>query len=125
MLRADDIPPRSSPRAAEAPTRSGRGVVGDAPADVLRAYQLLTGLSSHSFSAMRELLGPPRAVAAARQHGGETVVALFDYGHFTAVYEAVISDIAEFDAGIDVLTSTQRFRLGLRHPLHPQPARRG
>lgn len=43
--------------------------------------------------------------------GGETLVVLFDYGHFTAVYEAIISDVAEFDAGIDVLTSTQRFRL--------------
>ena len=60
---------------------------------------------------MRDLLGPPRGVVAARQHGGETVIVLFDYGHFTAVYEAVIGDVAEFDSGIDVITQTQRFRL--------------
>ena len=90
--------------------------MGDAPADVLRAYQVLTGLSSHSFSAMRELFGPPRGVAAARQHGGETVVVMFDYGHFTALYEAVIRDVAEFDAGIEVLTLNQHFRLNYDTP---------
>lgn len=83
----------------------------DAPADALRAYQVLTGLSSHSFSAMRELFGAPDTVAAARQHDGNSVVVLFDYGSFTAVYEAVIHDVARFDAGIEVLTLNQRYSM--------------
>ncbi len=94
-----------------------RSAMGDmASADALRAYQVLTGLSSHSFSAMRELFGPPLGVVAARQHRGETVIALFDYGHFTALYEAVIHDVARFDAGIEVLTLNQHFRINYDTP---------
>jgi myo-inositol 2-dehydrogenase/D-chiro-inositol 1-dehydrogenase len=111
------IQPQDLPAAALAEGRAAtqallRDVMGpDAGPDQLRAYQVLTGLSSHSFSAMRELLGRPRTVAASRQHGGETVVVLFDYGHFTALYEAVIHDVARFDAGIEVLTADRHFRI--------------
>ncbi len=94
-----------------------RSVMGeDCPPDALRGYQVLTGLSSHSFSAMRDLLGSPRGCSYAVQHGGETVVALFDYGHFTALYEAVIDDVSRFDAGIEVLTQTQHFRMNYDTP---------
>lgn len=94
-----------------------RSVMGeDCPPDALRAYQVLTGLSSHSFSAMRDLLGPPRGVRYAHQHQGETVIALFDYGHFTALYEAVIDDVSRFDAGIEVLTQTQHFKMNYDTP---------
>jgi myo-inositol 2-dehydrogenase/D-chiro-inositol 1-dehydrogenase len=94
-----------------------RSVMGEAASrEELRAYQVLTGLSSHSFSAMRELLGMPSAVAAARQHRGEAVSVLFDYGHFTAVYEALIHNVARFDAGIDILTDRQQFRLNYDTP---------
>lgn len=89
---------------------------GESPPDALRAYQVLTGLSSHSFSAMRDLLGSPRSCSYALQHGGETVVALFDYGHFTALYEAVIDEVSRFDAGIEVLTQTQHFRMNYDTP---------
>lgn len=88
----------------------------DAPADLLRAYQVLTGLSSHSLSAMRDLLGDPVRVVAARQHRGETLMALFDYGHFTAVYEAHIGNVAAFDAGFEVLTDRERYRLSYDTP---------
>lgn len=94
-----------------------RSVMGeDCPPDALRGYQVLTGLSSHSFSAMRDLLGSPRSCSYAVQHGGETVVALFDYGHFTALYEAVIDEVSRFDAGIEVLTQTQHFRMNYDTP---------
>ncbi|MFD2649413.1 Gfo/Idh/MocA family protein [Devosia albogilva] len=94
-----------------------RSVMGeDCPPEALRAYQVLTGLSSHSFSAMRDLLGSPRSCSYAVQHAGETVVALFDYGHFTALYEAVIDDVSRFDAGIEVLTQTQHFRMNYDTP---------
>lgn len=94
-----------------------RSVMGeDCPPDVLRGYQVLTGLSSHSFSAMRDLLGTPRGCRHAVQHKGETVVALFDYGHFTALYEAVIDDVSRFDAGIEVLTQRQHFKMNYDTP---------
>lgn len=94
-----------------------RSVMGDAaPADAVRAYQVLTGLASHSFSAMRELLGRPNAVAAARQHRGENVTVLFDYGSFTCLYEAVIHDVARFDSAIEVLTLNQHFRMNFDTP---------
>lgn len=94
-----------------------RSVMGpEASPTALRAYQVLTGLSSHSFSAMRDLLGPPRAVAAARQHRGENLVVVFDYGSFDAVYEAVIHDVARFDAAIEVLTYDQHFRISYDTP---------
>lgn len=93
-----------------------RTVMGDAQPDQLRAYQVLTGLSSHSFSAMRELFGSPLKVAAARQHRGENVLVFFDYGSFTALYEAVIHDVARFDAGIEVLTLNQHFKMNYDTP---------
>ncbi len=93
-------------------------VVGKgAPADLARAYQVLTGLSSHSLSAMRELIGlPKRVIAAHQKQNGESIVALFDYGHFTAVYEAIIDNVARFDAGIEILSDTQRMRVGYDTP---------
>lgn len=94
-----------------------RAVVGaDAPAAVVRGYQVLTGLSSHSFSAMRELLGTPRVFAARQRNGGEAIAVLFDYGHFTAVYEAVTNHIARFDSGIDVLCDRAMFRINYDTP---------
>ncbi|KRA55745.1 Gfo/Idh/MocA family protein [Devosia sp. Root635] len=94
-----------------------RSVMGeDCPPDALRAYQVLTGLSSHSFSAMRDLLGPPRGCSYATQHNGETVMAVFDYGHFSALYEAVIDDVSRFDAGIEVLTQRQHFKMNYDTP---------
>lgn len=117
VFRAHDIEPE---RIADGRARTDamlREVMGaEAPADVVRAYQVLTGLVSHSFSAMRELLGMPRGVVAARQHGGETVMVWFDYGHFTALYEAVITDVAKFDSGIEILTQNQRFSINYDTP---------
>jgi len=116
-LVAHDLPEAELSESRAATQAQLTSVMGkDASRDQLRAYQVMTGLSSHSFSAMRELLGMPRGVSAARQHGGDTVVVLFDYGHFTAIYEAVIGDVAIFDAAIEVLTNTQRFRIGYDTP---------
>ncbi|MCO0638255.1 hypothetical protein M8745_20175, partial [Lutimaribacter sp. EGI FJ00014] len=94
-----------------------REVMGaEAARDALRAYTVLTGLSSHSFSAMRELFGQPKGVVGARQTGGESLVVLFDYGHFTCVYEAIIHDVARFDAGIEVLTQDAHYRINYDTP---------
>ena len=48
--------------------------------------------------------------------GRERCWSLFDYGHFTALYEAVIDDVSRFEAGIEMLTQTQHFRLNYDTP---------
>lgn len=117
IFKPSDVPAALIAEGRAATQAILKSVMGeDCPPDALRAYQVLTGLSSHSFSAMRDLLGTPKGVSYALQHGGETVVALFDYGHFTALYEAVIDDVSRFDAGIEVLTQTQHFRMNYDTP---------
>jgi predicted dehydrogenase len=116
VVRPDDIPAALLAEGKAQSDAARRTVMGDCSADALRAHAVLTGLSSHSFSAMRELLGPPRGCLWAVQHGGETVLAAFDYGHFTALYEAVIDDVSRFEAGIELTTQTQHFRLNYDTP---------
>ncbi|WP_127753338.1 Gfo/Idh/MocA family oxidoreductase [Devosia sp. 1566] len=117
VFRPSDVPAEVIAQGRASTQAMLRSVMGEeCPPEALRAYQVLTGLSSHSFSAMRDLLGPPKGVRYATQHKGETVIALFDYGHFTALYEAVIDDVSRFDAGIEVLTQTQHFKLNYDTP---------
>ncbi|HEV7276650.1 MAG TPA: Gfo/Idh/MocA family oxidoreductase [Devosiaceae bacterium] len=116
IFRPNDVPATLVAEGREKTQALLKSVMGDAEPDQLRAYQVLTGLSSHSFSAMRELFGPPLKVAAARQHRGENVLVFFDYGTFTALYEAVIHDVARFDAGIEVLTQNQHFKINYDTP---------
>lgn len=81
----------------------------DTPADLRTAYTVLTGLSSHSLSAMRDLLGPPKSVRAVSiKQGGTQITALLDYGHFTALYECMIGDVVRFEAGFEINTRWKR-----------------
>ncbi|MGB3338178.1 MAG: Gfo/Idh/MocA family oxidoreductase [Devosia sp.] len=117
IFRATDIPTNLIAEGRSRTQVMLRSVMGgDCPPDALRAYQVLTGLSSHSFSAMRDLLGKPKGCSYAVQHNGETVMAIFDYGHFSALYEAVIDDVSRFDAGIEVLTQRQHFKINYDTP---------
>lgn len=117
IFRPSDVPPELIAEGRSRTQAMLRSVMGeDCPPDALRGYQVLTGLSSHSFSAMRDLLGTPRGCSYAVQHKGETVMAVFDYGHFSALYEAVIDDVSRFDAGIEVLTQRQHFKMNYDTP---------
>ena len=117
IFRPSDVPPELIAEGRSRTQAMLRSVMGeDCPSDALRGYQVLTGLSSHSFSAMRDLLGTPRGCSYAVQHKGETVMAVFDYGHFSALYEAVIDDVSRFDAGIEVLTQRQHFKMNYDTP---------
>jgi predicted dehydrogenase len=80
-----------------------REATGDVPEELTWAYGLLCGLGSHDLSAMRELIGRPRQVAAARmwRHGGY-IVALLDYGDFVVTYETGVDDQLRFDAHLEV-----------------------
>ncbi|MQT14926.1 Gfo/Idh/MocA family protein [Segnochrobactrum spirostomi] len=109
------VPPGDIPTALLDESRSLRAgmvdkVIGaDAPADLRTAYSVLTGLSSHSLSAMRDLIGSPKRVIAAEvKQGGAQITALFDYGTFTALYECMIGDVVRFEAGFEINTRTER-----------------
>jgi len=91
---------------------------GAASPALLLAYEYLTGVSSHSISAMRDLLGgDPRKVTGAQMSPrGDQLTATFDYGDFGVVYEYLIDDLARFDAGIDLYARRQRMRLRYATP---------
>lgn len=77
--------------------------IGDLPDEYVRAYRELCGLGCHDLSALRELLGPPRGVVAARTwRDGRFTTALLDYGDFVAGYESGIDSQLRFDAHIEV-----------------------
>ena len=85
---------------------------GASPA-LLLAWEYLTGVSSHSISAMRDLLGgvPERVTGAQLSPRGDQLTALLDYGDYPVVYEYLIDDIARFDAGLDLYAKRSRMRL--------------
>lgn len=112
----DDIPAELIDESRQLRSAMMDSVLGaNAPAELKTAYSVLTGLSSHSLSAMRDLLGSPRRViAAAIKHGGSQITAMFDYGHFTAVYECMIGDVVRFEAGFEI--NARYDRLAFEYP---------
>jgi predicted dehydrogenase len=94
----------------------GSGLVKDAIGDVgpelAGVYRLLCGLGSHDLSAMRELLGPPSGVAAARtwKQGGY-VAALLDYPDFVVSYETGVDEQLRFDAHLEVYGDLATMRI--------------
>jgi predicted dehydrogenase len=110
VLRPGDIPAAAMQDRAERAARLVKIAIGDAPTHLVRTYRLLCGLSSHDLSAMRELLGMPERVIAARQWGS-FLTALFDYGNFAVTFETGIDRNRRFDAHIAVYGETKEIRL--------------
>jgi len=110
VLRPKDIPAEAMQDRAERASRLVKIAIGDAPPNLVRTYRLLCGLSSHDLSAMRELLGMPKGVVAARQWGS-FLTALFDYGDYTVTFETGIDHNRRFDAHIAVYGETKEIRL--------------
>lgn len=112
VLRPDDIPRHLM----EERWSRGRSLVqealGEVSDELAGTYRLLCGLGSHDLSALRELVGAPRRVAAARQwRGGMFITALLEYDDFVAVYETGVDEQLRFDAHIEVFGDTSSFRL--------------
>jgi predicted dehydrogenase len=105
--RPDDVPQEAV--AAKWARRSTlvREALGDVPQELEWTYGLLCGLGSHDLSAMRELLGPPQKVAAAKMwRSGGYVVALLDYGDFVVTYETGVDDQLRYDTYLEVYGAT-------------------
>jgi predicted dehydrogenase len=110
--RPDDIPAHLADERWARRAELVREAIGEAPEEVGWTYGLLCGLGSHDLSAMRELLGRPRGVAAARMWGrGGYVVALLDYGDFMVTYETGVDDQLRFDAHLEVYGATGSLRV--------------
>jgi predicted dehydrogenase len=115
VLRPKDIPQEAIRDRAERASRLVKAAIGDAPPELVRTYRLLCGLSSHDLSAMRELLGMPKEVIAARQWGS-FLTALFDYESFTVTFETGIDHNRRFDAHITVYGETKEIRVQYNTP---------
>jgi predicted dehydrogenase len=112
VIRPDDIPRSAMEQRWARGSALVRDALGDVPDVLGGAYRLLCGLGSHDLSAMRELLGPPRGVAAARQwRGGGYLVALLDYDDYLVTYETGVDEQLRFDAHIEVYGETASMRL--------------
>ena len=112
VLRPGDIP---AGLMADKSERAGKMVgeaIGDAPPELVRAYRLLCGLSSHDISAMRELIGVPRRVVSAAQWGGGNFInILFGYDGYCTLLETGVDDQRRFDAHIEVYGPTSSIRI--------------
>src|SRR5258706_14872736 len=89
MLRPRDIPPEAMQDRAARASRLVKEAIGDVPPQLVGTYRLLCSLSSHDLSAMRELLGMPKGVVAARQWGSFLTV-LFAYDDYRLSFESGI-----------------------------------
>ena len=110
VLRPKDIPAEAMRERAERASQLIKTAIGDAPPEMVCTYRLLCGLSSHDLSAMRELLGMPRRVIAARQCSS-FLTALFEYESFTVTFETGIDHNRRFDAHIQVYGETKEIRV--------------
>lgn len=110
VLRPRDIPPEAMQDRTARASRLVKEAIGDVPPQLMGTYRLLCGLSSHDLSAMRELLGMPMRVIAARQWG-TFLTALFEYESFTVTFETGIDHNRRFDAHIQVYGETKEIRV--------------
>jgi predicted dehydrogenase len=112
VIRPDDLPAEAMQDRWARGGRLVREALGDVPEVLGGTYRLLCGLGSHDLSALRELLGPPRRVAAARQwQNGGYIAALLEYDDFCVSYETGVDDQLRFDAHLEVYGASASFRL--------------
>jgi predicted dehydrogenase len=110
--RFDDIPESAKLDRSERARERVLEAIGDVPPEMISAYRLLLGLGSHDLSAMRELIGRPKRVAAATQwNGGRFMTAIFEYDGFNAVFEMGVDQQRRFDAHIEVFGETRQLRV--------------
>ena len=117
VVRPEDFPPDAMARRRARGRVLVREAIGDVTDELAGAYRLLCGLGSHDLSAMRELLGRPRGVAAARLwRNGRFIAALLDYDDFVVTYETGVDQQVRFDAHIEVYGETSMLRVQYNTP---------
>ncbi len=103
VFRPTDLAPELLQQRSDRGRRLVHDAIGEVPDELAGAYRLLCGLGSHDLSAMRELLGRPKCVAAARQwRNGGYIAALLDYEDYVVCYETGVDEQVRFDAHLEV-----------------------
>jgi predicted dehydrogenase len=110
--RPGDVPPDMVADRWERAAKLVQEAIGSVPEELVWTYRLLCGLGSHDLSAMRELIGRPKRVLAARQwHNSGFIAALLEYDGFMATYETGVDDQVRFDAHIEVFGESAQLRV--------------
>ncbi|OLN80962.1 putative 4,5-dihydroxyphthalate dehydrogenase [Colletotrichum chlorophyti] len=84
--------------------------------DSKRMLRLLGGLGTHDLSAMREIVGMPKAVAGACLTFPGIFTVLFKYDDFPVTYESGFSNVPQFDAHIEVYSPNKIVRVNFDTP---------
>ncbi|WP_205472181.1 Gfo/Idh/MocA family protein [Nocardioides sp. SYSU D00038] len=101
--RPDDVPAGAVDEKWARRSALVKEALGEVPQELEWTYGLLCGLGSHDLSAMRELLGRPQRVSAAKMwRSGGYLVALLDYGDFVVTYETGVDSQLRYDTYIEV-----------------------
>ncbi|MFH5182433.1 Gfo/Idh/MocA family protein [Paenibacillus sp. TAB 01] len=112
VLRFQDISEEMMRDKSERAQRMVLDAIGEAPPELVSAYRLLCGLSSHDLSAMREIIGVPKRVKAAAQwNGGRYISALLEYDGFYTTFETGVDNQRRFDAHIEVYSSAKSLKV--------------
>jgi predicted dehydrogenase len=112
VVRPDDIPQAAMEERWARGAALVREALGDVDPVLGGTYRLLCGLGSHDLSAMRELIGRPRGVVAARQwRNGGYIAAMLEYDDFVAVYETGVDEQLRFDAHLEVYGDSAELRV--------------
>jgi predicted dehydrogenase len=114
-----DIPAELLEESGERRRRHLDWAIGAEASDAERsAYQMLTGLGCHSFSAVRELFGPPKKILSVSwAKAGTHLVIVMDFGGFLGLYELVNDqNIVQFDAAIEIFQHNRKLLLKYETP---------
>ena len=112
VVRPDDLVQSQLEERWARGSRLVQEAIGPVPDALRNAYRLLCGLGSHDLSAMRELLGPPVGVHAARQwRDGGYLAAMLDYGDYLVSYETGVDNQLRFDAHLEVFGDHASFKV--------------
>lgn len=99
----DDIPARLSGEKAAYGKAQVNAALGELAEQHTNTYRWMCGLSSHDFSAMREMLGFPKRVVAATPWSERNFMnVMFEYDGYHVIYEAGFDHQIRFDASIEV-----------------------
>lgn len=124
VITAQDIPEAKWTEARAANDAALIALVGTAEGPAALTANLLLGLSTHSLSTMRGLLGMPQVVSAHVRRDGRFINATFDHGGFLCQFETGIDQVPRFGAHIDILAEDRELRLSYGSPfLRNDPAR--
>ncbi len=117
VVAADDIPESMAASLRHRQEEQIREAIGDQPAALKTAYNMMLGLSTHDTSAMREMLGMPKKVLYATQrHGGRSLTAAFDYGEFVCMFSSGSDNIPRYETFLQVYGADKALRVDYDTP---------